>query len=158
VAIQPLNFRNPVVVRIAMLVALIATLLSMRFVPPLNWAAAGFFAVFFYKRKTGSLLNVGSGVRIGWLTGLLMFVLYSVLALTQLIPAALSGKLAGILQQQMQQLPQQDPLIRQQLLALFESGPGMAAVLIVTLGMLFVFITGLSIAGGALGAKMVGRD
>src|SRR5579862_5358415 len=67
----PLNFHNGVALRIALLVAAIATFLS--FLPYLNWLAAGFFAVFFYRRRTGYFLNMESGVRLGWITGLLMF-------------------------------------------------------------------------------------
>src|SRR6266700_1313733 len=59
----PLNFHNGVALRIALLVAAIATLMS--FLPYLNWLAAGFFAVFFYRRRTGYLLNMESGVRMG---------------------------------------------------------------------------------------------
>src|ERR1044072_6162534 len=47
----PLNFRNPVAVRIALLVAVTATVLNL-FLPLLAWMGAGFFAVFFYRRKT----------------------------------------------------------------------------------------------------------
>ena len=39
-----------------------------------------------------------------------------------------------------------------------QTGPGVAVMLFFSLAALFVFITGLSIAGGALGAKMVGRS
>src|ERR1039458_7180113 len=55
----PLDFHNPVAVRIGGTVALVATLLS--WIPALNlflWLAAGFFAVIFYRRRTGALLNV----------------------------------------------------------------------------------------------------
>lgn len=155
-AVTALNFRNPIAVRIALLVSVIATLLS--FLPFLNWTAAGFFAVFFYKRKTGSLLNVGAGVRMGWITGLLMFSLWSVIFIVQQVPAALSGKLSNMLLDQMQRMPAQDPMVRQMMTNLFQSGPGLAAVLVLLLGAFFCFITGLSMAGGALGAKIVGRD
>src|SRR5690349_21274649 len=67
-----LNFRNPAAVRIALLVAVAATVVGL-FLPVLNWLAAGFFAVFFYCRKTGYEVNVGGGVKLGWITGVLMF-------------------------------------------------------------------------------------
>ncbi len=66
-ATLPLNFHNPVAVRVAFTVALIATLLS--WIPALNvilWVAAGFFAVYLYRRRTGVFLNVRAGVRLGW--------------------------------------------------------------------------------------------
>ena len=50
----------------------------------MNWLAAGFFAVFFYRRQTGSVLNVLVGVRMGWITGVLMFAL-TALVLTALV-------------------------------------------------------------------------
>jgi hypothetical protein len=149
----PLNFHNPVAVRIALLVAVCATILS--FVPFLNWIAAGFFAVFFYRRKTGSLLNVGAGARMGWITGLLMFGLWTVLFTAQQVPAALNGKLGSLLQEQMKSLPAHDPMV-QQMMGFFQTGPGIFVVLFLSLAAFFLFITGLSIAGGAIGAKLVG--
>src|SRR5260370_36269576 len=58
----PVNFHNGVALRIAILVAAMATLLSL-FLPFLTWLAGGFFASFLYRRKTGPL-NVGAGVRL----------------------------------------------------------------------------------------------
>lgn len=156
--LQPLNFHNPVAVRIALLVAVVATLLTIQTrriapFPFLNWLAAGFFAVMFYKRKTRSLLNVSAGVRMGWLTGILMSGLWSVLFVFEL----LFGNLRASIEEQFRNLPQQDP-VAQQMLAFLHSEAGFVAILVFSLGMLFCFITGLSIAGGAIGAKMMGRD
>jgi hypothetical protein len=158
VSLPPLNFRNPLAVRIALLVAVVATLLTLQTrriapFPFLNWVAAGFFAVLFYKRKTGSLLNVGAGARMGWLTGILMSGLWSVLFVFEL----LFGNLRATIEEQFRHLPQSDP-VAQQMLTFIQSGPGFAAVLLFSLVMLFCFITGLSVAGGAIGAKMIGRD
>ena len=141
--------------RIAILVAATATLLS--FLPFLNWLAAGFFAVFFYRRKTGTLLNVGSGVRLGWITGILMFGLSSIVFAAQQLPAALSGHLDVRFQEQLKNLAAQDPL-SQQMMQFFQTGPGIILLLVFSLVALFLFTTGLSMAGGALGAKIVGRD
>ncbi|SPE33344.1 conserved membrane hypothetical protein [Candidatus Sulfopaludibacter sp. SbA6] len=151
----PVNFHNGVAMRIAILVAAMATLLS--FLPFLNWLAAGFFAVFFYRRKTGTLLNVGAGVRMGWITGLLMFGLSSIVFAAQQLPAALSGHLDAKFQEQLKNLAAQDPL-SQQMMQFFQTGPGVIVLLLFSLVALFLFTTGLSMAGGALGAKMVGRD
>jgi hypothetical protein len=151
----PVNFHNSVALRIAILVAATATLLS--FLPFLNWLAAGFFAVFFYRRKTGSLLNVGAGVRMGWITGILMFGLSAIVFTAQQLPAALSGRLDARLLEQLKNVASQDPL-SQQMLQFFQTGPGIFLLLLFSLAALFLFTTGLSMAGGALGAKMVGRD
>src|SRR6478672_606925 len=78
-----LNFRNPVAIRIALAAAAVATLMS--FVPYLNWLAAGFFAVFFYRRRTGHMLNMESGVRMGWMTGVIMFGMMALLLTISLL-------------------------------------------------------------------------
>jgi hypothetical protein len=152
----PLNFRNPVAVRIALLVAVTATVLNL-FLPLLAWLAAGFFAVFFYRRKTGLLVDVSSGVRMGWITGLLMFGPVAVILTAQLIGSATSGNLGNILREQMKNVPARDQMV-QQMVGLFQTGPGITLLVLTSLGLSFVFITGLSMAGGALGAKLIGRD
>lgn len=153
----PVNFQNRVAVRIAFIVAISATIMSL-VIPLLNWAAAGFFAVFLYRRRTGILLNVGAGVQMGLITGVLMCGLFAIVFAAQQLPAALSGRLGGLIQEQLKNLPSQDPMMVQMMTNFIQSGPGLAAVLIASLFMMFVMIICLSIAGGALGAKMVGRN
>jgi hypothetical protein len=153
---RPLDFHNPVAVRIAFVVSLVTALLS--WLPLLNvvmWMAAGFFAVFFYRRRTGDLLSVRAGVRMGWITGVLSFAITTVIFTASMLPTALSGGIASAFQAQFKNAT--DPNVREAL-RMFESGPGLAFLLVMTLFMLFVFITALSVAGGALGAKMVGQD
>jgi hypothetical protein len=72
-----------------------------------------------------------------------------------MIPLALSGGIPSLFQSQFK--GSTDPNV-QEAIRLLQSGPGLAAALIFPLIMLFVFITSLSMAGGALGAKMVGRE
>lgn len=154
-AAPPLNFRNPVAVRIALLLALSATVLSI--LPMVNWLAAGFFAVFFYRRKTGSLLNVGAGMRMGWLVGLFSFALAFILFTIQELPKALSGQLASSIQEQLKNLPAFDPMLAQQVGAMLSTRTGITEYLVFSIAGLFFFITCFSMAGGALGAKLVGR-
>jgi hypothetical protein len=151
----PLNFQNRVAVRIAFIVAVSATIMS--FIPFLNWAAAGFFAVFLYRRRTGSFLNVGAGAQLGLMTGVLMCGFFAIVFTAQQLPAALNGRLGSLLQEQLKNLPSKDPLV-QQMTSFIQSGPGLAAVLVASLLMMFLMIICLSMAGGALGAKMVGRQ
>ena len=150
----PLNFHNPIAVRVAFTVALVATLLS--WIPALNvvmWVAAGFSAVYLYRRRTGVFLNVRAGVRLGWITGVLMFVITTVIFTLTVIPAAANGSIANLFKQQFKNAS--DPNV-QEALRMLETGPGIATILLATLFMLFCFITLLAMAGGALGAKMVG--
>ncbi len=144
----PLNFHNGVALRIALVVAVSATLLS--FLPYLNWLAAGFFAVFFYHRRTGSLLNMESGVRMGWITGVLMFGIMAVLLTASWFFFRAAGGLSAF---QAEFKNAMDPKALESL-KMLQNGPYVAKLLL----QLFVFITLLSMAGGALGAKLVGRQ
>src|SRR5579872_1450665 len=85
----PLNFRNRVAVRIALLAAVSATVLY--FLVVVNWLAAGFFAAFFYCRKTGFRIDVLEGAKIGWITGLITYGFSAVVFLAGQLPDALSG-------------------------------------------------------------------
>ena len=148
-----LNFHDHVAVRIAVYVGVAATILSL-IVPLINWLAAGFFAVYLYRRKTGRLLNVGAGVHMGWITGLVMFPLGAVI----LTANAISGRLGTQLLEQMKNTPSPDPAMQRQMVQFFQSGPGMAVGLLMWLAFWFLVIIGLSIAGGALGAKVSSRQ
>ncbi len=153
----PLNFHNPVAVRIAMPVAVCAALLGFTVLPILSWLAAGFFAAFFYRRKTGSLLNVSGGARMGWITGIMMFGIWTVVLTALALPAAMSGRLLSTFQEQIKNSPWQDPAMLTQMNQMLQTGEGVATAVVVFFLMLFVFIICLSMAGGALGA-MLGRD
>ena len=151
-----LNFHNLVAVRIAFVIAPVAFLLS--WIPALNlvlWIAAGFLAVFFHRRRTGDLLNVRAGVRLGWITGVIMFAITTVIFTLTVVRLAANGGIANLFRQQLKN--PSDPNV-QEALRMLETAPGMATVLLVMLFMLFVFITLLSMAGGALGAKFVSRN
>jgi heme/copper-type cytochrome/quinol oxidase subunit 2 len=151
-----LNFHNLVAVRIAFVIAPVAFLLS--WIPAVNlllWIAAGFLAVFFHRRKTGDLLNVRAGVRLGWITGVIMFAITTVIFTLTVVPAAANGGIATLFRQQLKN--PSDPNV-QEALRMLETAPGLATILLVMLLMLFVFITLLSMAGGALGAKFVRRN
>ena len=148
----PINFHNGVALRTALLVAISATLLC--FIPYLNflnWLAAGFFAVFFYRRRTGYFLSMEAGIWMGGITGLLMFAIMAcVLTGSWLIIRAVGGVAAfpadfkaGV-----------DPKVLAELTKLLQSGPDVAKMLLA----LFVSTILLSMLGGFLGAKMVGRD
>jgi hypothetical protein len=139
-----MNFHNPVAIRIALAAAAVATLLS--FVPYLNWLGAGFFAVFFYRRRTGHMLNMESGVRMGWMTGVITFAMLALLLTVSLVFFNAAGGIAAV---QAEFKNAVDPRVLEALKHL-QSGPEIASLLV----QLFVFTTLLSMAGGALGAKM----
>ena len=150
----PLNFSNPIAVRIALIVAVSATMLCLLITPILNWLAAGFFAVYFYCRKTGFRLDVGAGVKIGWITGLITYGFSAIVFTAELLPDALSGHLAKTFLDQLKGSAFQDPATLQRITELIQTEPAVWVLLM--LGALFVFVTSLSMVGGALGAKLAG--
>jgi hypothetical protein len=78
-----------------------------------------------------------------------MFTMWGVLFMVE----GLSGKFAGIFQEQIKNLPSANDPYVQQVAQFMASGPG----LVIVLAIAFVCITCLSMAGGALGAKIVER-
>jgi hypothetical protein len=142
----PVNFHNRLAIQIGLVMAILATLAS--FLVYVNWLAAGFFAVVIYRRRTGRPLDMQSGVRLGWITGILMFVIMTVI-LTGAVVFVSSGGLASLPAEVKSAL---DPRMQEAFKAL-QSGPAIAEMVV----MLFVFTTILSMAGGALGAKLSSR-
>lgn len=157
-----LNFRNAAAVRVGFLAASVAALLS--WIPVLNlgfflwWLAAGFFAVYLYRRRTGRPLSVGGGLRLGWITGILTFVLMTVMFTATIVPVAMgAGGLGALFEQQLRSMPAGDPNV-QEAVRMFRTPGGVAVILSLMLAMFFVLITLLCSVGGALGARIVGRD
>jgi hypothetical protein len=151
------NFHNRIAVQIAFWVALVAMVLS-KLNPILTvivWGAAGFTAVFLYRRRTGVLVNVRSGMTLGWITGVILFALMTVSFTVNMIVDSREGGIAAIFREQIQKST--DPKVQEYLRAL-ESPSGLVTLLLVTLFMMFLFITLFSVAGGALCAKLSGRD
>ena len=147
VSAMPGLFQSRLAMNIGLKVALGATLFF--FLPYLNWLGAGFFSVFLYRRRTGQRLNLESGVRIGWITGLLMF---AILALLLTATIVMVNSLGGMAALQTQFKNNIDPKMVTEFETL-QSASGLTMCLI----QLFVFVNLLSMAGAALGAKMGGR-
>lgn len=147
----PLNFHNSAAVRIGLIVAAASTIVFF-ILPFLNWVVGGFLAVFLYRRRTGSLLNTGAGMRLGWITGVLAFALY-------IIPFAIQiPRMSSMIGERLHSMQGQDPALVEQMTHFFQSTPGTAVVVGFSLIVMFLIITFLSMAGGALGAKVVGRQ
>ena len=97
------NFRNKTAVRIGLLMGGAASLLSA--LPAvflglpgvaLWWICAGFLSVYFYRRRTGYLLTVDNGLRMGWITGLLGSTIMSVVCTAIMVPLIRGGDLARL--------------------------------------------------------------
>jgi len=152
------SFHNPAAVRVGLTVGGIAALLSWLPLVQLGfaiwWIAAGFFAVHLYRRRTGELLSVNAGVRLGWVTGVLTFVIMTVLFALALVPILVQrGGLIAVYQEQLRSMHWDDAKIQQAMQVLNNPAVLITGILF-TLLFLFVIVTILCTAGGALGAKV----
>jgi len=156
------NFHNPTAVRVGLLMAGVASLLSALPTMALGlvglaiwWVTAGFLSVYVYRRRTGYFLSIDSGLRMGWITGLLGSTITSVVFTVSVVPLIRGGGLATLYQEQFRKMYGNDPNV-QQALKILENPGSLALVVVFVLLFFFLIITFLSTAGGALGAKLVG--
>jgi hypothetical protein len=150
------TFANPVALRMAFAAATLSILLDS--IPLLNllfiiWAmGAGFMAVWLYRRRTGLPVSVGSGAKLGWITGVFSFVISTILTTTTVV---LGGqKLADDYRNQMKEFWPKDP----QLVSAFQDPATFATLIIFALVFLFVLLSVASVAGGALGARFSNKQ
>src|SRR5580692_2701599 len=104
---QRVNFHNATAVRIGLLMAGIASLLSALPAMALGlaglaiwWAGAGFLSVHLYRRRTGQFLSVDGGLRMGWITGLLGSTITSVVFTVSVVPLIWGGKFVSLYEEQ----------------------------------------------------------
>ncbi|MFN7994230.1 MAG: zinc ribbon domain-containing protein [Bryobacteraceae bacterium] len=157
---QGVSFHNPIAVRIGLMMASIAALLTMLllFGFVIWWVSAGFFSVYLYRRRTGEVLSVSGGLRMGWLTGVLTFVIMTVLMTMGFVAAALqSGGLGAFYAELLRSRQFNEATIQETVRAM--NNPSMLATgIILTLIFTFAMITVFCTAGGALGAKLAGKQ
>jgi len=156
------NFHNTTAVRIGLLMAGIASLLSALPAMALGlpglaiwWLTAGFLSVYLYRRRTGQFLTVDSGLRMGWITGLLGSTITSVVFTVSVVPLIRGGGIASLYQEQFHKMYGDDPNL-QQAMKILETPSGLVLMVVFALLFFFLIITFLCTAGGALGAKLVG--
>jgi hypothetical protein len=155
-----ISFHNRLAVRIGFIAALTAVFVFLVPLPfpflrlLVAFVAGGFFAVFLYSRRTGQMLSIRSGARMGWITGIFSFTMLSVLFAVVMVKISSDGGLAKYL---LSQLPANDA--RSESVAQAFNDPAMLVVLVLlSLGMLFIVLTALPIIGGALGAKVLEKE
>jgi hypothetical protein len=150
-----IGFHNGLAVRIGFIAASSAVVMFLfplpnPFLRLLAFLVAGFLAVFLYTRRTGQILTIRSGARMGWITGIFSFLLVGLLATVSMVAIANQEGLAKFLSKQ---LPPNDA--RTETMAQMLQDPAtLAAVVLFSLIVLFVIVTALPMIGGALGAKL----
>ncbi len=146
----PVGFGNPIALRVAIMMSLGTMFVEM--IPVVNllfvfWGVAGGWgAVLLYRRFTGFALDVRAGARLGSLTGVLTF---ASLLLISTLTLTVGGQSEDIFKQF-----RKDPQMAQVL----NEPITLAAVFVFALVIMFAIIVGTSAAGGALGARYVGRS
>lgn len=155
-----IGFHNRLAVRIGFLAALCAVLLFLFPLPfpflrlTIVLVAAGFAAVFLYTRRTGQMLSIRSGMRMGWITGIFSFVQIGLLMTAVFVTISNQGGLVNFVKTQ---LPPNDARVDMITQAANDPGALAGGVLLVFL-MLFVTLTALPMLGGALGAKVFAKE
>jgi hypothetical protein len=150
-----IGFHNGLAVRIGFIAAL-SSLLVLLFPLPipllrlLAFLVAGFLAVFLYTRRTGQILTIRSGARMGWITGIFLFLMVGVPGTILTVVMSNQEGLAKFLSKQ---LPPNDPRI-ETMAQMLQDPATLAAVVLFSLIVLFVIVTALPMIGGALGAKL----
>ncbi len=157
---QGITFHNGTAVRIALCMGVLAFLcllvvgqLALPEALIFVWlAAAGFLAVFVYRRRTGQRLSVMNGARLGWISGIFGFVIVTIL-LTLFVVALSEPSVVTALREQIKTRGIPEANLDQMIEAL-RSPSGITGAL----GLFFLLFTILPAFGGAVGAKLLGRD
>jgi len=150
----PISFRNAAAVRVALVTGIPVFLLSV-IAGPLALAvpvAGGFFAVYLYRRRTGQTMTVLAGARLGWISGIIVFAILTVL-LTVMV---LMLSQPDFLQSMRDQMTKMSSVSQEELtkrIDLLRTPSGMATALLET----FLSYTLLTALGGAVGAKFLNR-
>jgi hypothetical protein len=150
-----ISFHNGMAVRTGLIAAFSALVMFLfplpnPFLRLLAFLIAGFLSVFLYTRRTGQMLTIRSGARMGWITGIFSFLLVGALATISIVAIASREGLANFFRSQ---LPPNDA--RSDSMAQMLQDPAtLAAAVVFMLIVLFIIVTALPTIGGALGAKL----
>jgi hypothetical protein len=112
----------------------------------------GFLSVYMYHRRTGDDLSVIAGARLGWMTGLFVFLVTLILFTIGVVAAGTHDFFRQTL------AVKGSPEMTEQFEQILQSPGGLAAVLFFGLLMLFFLLTFVTSAGGALAAKVLEKD
>jgi hypothetical protein len=144
----PINFGNPIAVRVAFLMSL--GILMTAFVPLVNllivvWCLlAGWGGVRLYRRLTGLRLTVAAGARLGFLTGVLATV-----SLTIIFALGMLFSSQEIIDEFAAQMARQPSPLAE----VAKNPSAVGTLLVMSMLVMFVLMVGICAAGGALGAK-----
>ena len=155
-----IGFHNSLAVRVGFLAGSLAFLVSSLPFHPLVRVllllAAGAFSVYLYGRRSGQPMEMRGGARMGWITGLFCFVIFTVLFTVSLVVLAFllrDGSMLAFYREQLAAMGMSQDKI-QQAMEIFQSPMQIVGMLV----WLFVTSTFIPALGGALGARLLRRD
>ena len=162
---EPIDLRNKLAVQLAFFVAVFEfPMIAFSGIFPVNplvasamvLALGGFFSVYLYQKRTQCKLGALNGFRLGWISGLLLFLLVLLFGVLQFAFFTFSG---GSLIAQLEQVmaasgangmpPEQQQIMRE----VFSDGTKLFVMVLIALFLLFLFLTACAGVGGALGAR-----
>ena len=117
----------------------------------------GFLAVVFYSRRTGQLLTVAAGARLGWITGVLFYVIWMLFFTVTILVLQDQGGLLEAYKKQLQDSNAPAGTIKQ-ITEIMQTPEVFGAMMLLMLGVMFVAFTLPMILGGAAAAKALERD
>jgi hypothetical protein len=117
----------------------------------------GFLAVIFYSRRTGQLLSVAAGARLGWITGVLFYVIWMLFFTVTILVLQDQGGLMEAYRKQLQEANAPADSIKQ-ITEIMQSPEAFGAAILLMLAIVFVAFTLPMILGGAAAAKALGRE
>jgi len=114
--------------------------------------AGGFVSVYMYHRRTGHELSVMAGARLGWMTGVFVFLVMLVLFTISIVGMGFQPFFNAAL------ATRGTPELAEQLDPILKNPAGLAGILLMSLLAFFFLLTIISSAGGALAAKVLEKD
>ena len=149
-----INFHNAIAVRVALLAGTLAFMISAVLGPLglIALAFAGFFAVYLYRRRTGAILSVANGARLGWISGIFIFAIAIMVFAIQLVALSPSKMMNELHQQMIKNYSASEAQINQ-VIGFLASPSGIGTIVLFS----FFMITLLPALGGAVGAKILSR-
>jgi hypothetical protein len=150
-----INFHNAIAVRVALLAGTLAFMISAVLGPLglIALAFAGFFAVYLYRRRTGAILSVANGARLGWLSGIFIFTIAIIVFTIQLVALSPSQMMRDLHEQMTKNYSASEAQINQ-VITFLASPSGIGMIVLFS----FLMITLLPALGGAVGAKLLNRQ
>ena len=120
----------------------------LRFASPV---VSGFLAVLIYRRRTQKLVNIKNGLRLGWITGMLAFVITVIMFTLTMMVLLSDPQAVAMVKDSMKEMG--SPKELDAMVEVLKTPAGILAWLASS----FFTLTGLPMLGGALGATLAGK-